>query len=135
MEEESREQVVYPGRILLLPDHTFRVSKPAVVGVRILAGRIHIGQRLLKNGQRIGQIKSIRSGQDSMKEARQGDEVAVAIDGVTVGRQIDEDDILLVDIPESHAKKLRKMDLNAAEKEVLDELIAIHRKDSNFWGL
>ena len=135
LEEESREQVVYPGRILLLPDHTFRVSKPAVVGVRILAGRIHIGQRLLKNGQRIGQIKSIRSGQDSMKEARQGDEVAVAIDGVTVGRQIDEDDILLVDIPESHAKKLRKMDLNAAEKEVLDELIAIHRKDSNFWGL
>ncbi len=135
LEEESREQVVYPGRILLLPDHTFRVSKPAVVGVRILAGRIHIGQRLLKNGQRIGQIKSIRSGQDSMKEARQGDEVAVAIDGVTVGRQIDEDDILLVDIPESHAKKLRKMDLNATEKEVLDELIAIHRKDSNFWGL
>jgi len=135
LEEESREQVVYPGRILLLPDHTFRVSKPAVVGVRVLAGRIHIGQRLLKDGKRIGQIKSIRSGQDSMKEAKQGDEVAVAIDGVTVGRQIDEDDILLVDIPESHAKKLRKMDLSAAEKEVLDELITIHRKDSNFWGL
>tara|TARA_B100000700_G_scaffold59709_1_gene65130 strand:- start:24547 stop:26325 length:1779 start_codon:yes stop_codon:yes gene_type:complete len=135
LEVESREQVVYPGRILLLPDHTFRVSKPAVVGVRVLAGRIHIGQRLLKDGKRIGQIKSIRSGQDSMKEAKQGDEVAVAIDGVTVGRQIDEDDILLVDIPESHAKKLRKMDLSAAEKEVLDELITIHRKDSNFWGL
>jgi translation initiation factor 5B len=134
LEEESREQVVYPGRILLLPDHTFRVSKPAVVGVRVLAGRIHVGQRLLKNGERIGQIKSIRSGQDSMKEAKQGAEVAVAIDGVTVGRQIDEEDVLLVDIPESHAKKLRKMDLSAAELEVLEELTAIHRKDSHFWG-
>ena len=134
LEEESREQVVYPGRILLLPDHTFRVSKPAVVGVRVLAGRIHVGQRLLKNGERIGQIKSIRSGQDSMKEAKQGAEVAVAIDGVTVGRQIDEEDVLLVDIPESHAKKLRKMDLSAAELEVLEELTGIHRKDSHFWG-
>ena len=135
LEEASREKVVYPGRILLLPDHTFRVSKPAVVGVRVLAGRIHVGQRLLKNGERVGQIKSIRSGQDSMKEAKQGAEVAVAIDGVTVGRQIDEDDVLLVDIPESHAKKLRKMDLTSAELEVLEELTAIHRKDSHFWGL
>ena len=134
LEEESREQVVYPGRILLLPDHTFRVSKPAVVGVRVLAGRIHVGQRLLKNGERVGQIKSIRSGQDSMKEARQGAEVAVAIDGVTVGRQIEEEDVLLVDIPESHAKKLRKMGLTSAELEVLEELTTIHRKDSHFWG-
>jgi translation initiation factor 5B len=134
LEEASREKVVYPGRVLLLPDHTFRVSKPAVVGVRVLAGRIHVGQRLLKNGERVGQIKSIRSGQDSMKEAKQGAEVAVAIDGVTVGRQIDEDDVLLVDIPESHAKKLRKMDLTSAELEVLEELTAIHRKDSHFWG-
>ena len=134
LEEASREQVVYPGRILLLPDHTFRISKPAVVGVRVLAGRIHVGQRLLKNGERVGQIKSIRSGQDSMKEARQGAEVAVAIDGVTVGRQIDEEDVLLVDIPESHAKKLRKMDLTSAELEVLEELTTIHRKESLFWG-
>ena len=134
LEEASREQVVYPGRILLLPDHTFRISKPAVVGVRVLAGRIHVGQRLLKNGERVGQLKSIRSGQDSMKEARQGAEVAVAIDGVTVGRQIDEEDVLLVDIPESHAKKLRKMDLTSAELEVLEELTTIHRKESHFWG-
>jgi translation initiation factor 5B len=134
LEEESREVVVYPGRIKFLPDHTFRASKPAVIGVRILAGRIHVGQHLLKEGSRIGRIKSIRSGQDSMKEAMQGAEVAVAIDGVTVGRQLEENDIMLVDIPASHAKKLRKMDLSAAEEEVLEELIEIHRKDDHFWG-
>jgi translation initiation factor 5B len=100
----------------------------------VLAGRIHVGQHLLKEGTRIGRIKSIRSGQDSMKEALQGSEVAVAIDGVTVGRQLDENDIMLVDIPASHAKKLRKMDLSAAEEEVLEELIEIHRKDDHFWG-
>jgi len=134
LEEERRELVVYPGRILLLPDHTFRVSKPAVVGVRVLAGRIHIGQGLLKEGRRIGRIKSIRSGQESMKEARQGEEVAISVEGVTVGRQIDEGDVLLVDIPESHARKLRKMEMTTVEREVYEELLAIHRKDDHFWG-
>tara|TARA_A100000164_G_C21890797_1_gene765305 strand:- start:428 stop:1756 length:1329 start_codon:yes stop_codon:yes gene_type:complete len=134
LEEERREMVVYPGRILLLPDHTFRVSKPAVVGVRVIAGRVHIGQGLLKDGRRIGRIKSIRSGQESMKEARQGSEVAISIEGVTVGRQVDEGDVLLVDIPESHARKLRKMEMTQAEKEVYEELLSIHRKEDHFWG-
>ena len=134
LEEERRELVVYPGRIMLLPDHTFRISKPAVVGVRVLAGRIHIGQGLLKEGRKVGRIKSIRSGQESMKEARQGDEVAVSVEGVTVGRQIEEGDVLLVDIPESHARKLRKMEMTSMEKEVYEELLAIHRKDDHFWG-
>ncbi|MBL6883609.1 MAG: translation initiation factor IF-2 [Candidatus Thalassarchaeum sp.] len=134
LEDESREVVVYPGRIKFLPDHTFRASKPAVIGVRVLAGRIHVGQHLLKEGVRIGRIKSIRSGQDSMKEALQGAEVAVAIDGVTVGRQLEENDMMLVDVPASHAKKLRKMDLSAAEEEVLEELMEIHRKEDHFWG-
>ena len=39
MEEKNREDIVYPGRIRLLPDHTFRASKPAVVGVRVLGGK------------------------------------------------------------------------------------------------
>jgi translation initiation factor 5B len=134
LEEERRETVVYPGRIMLLPDHTFRVSKPAVVGVRVLAGRLHIGQGLLKDGKRIGRIKSIRSGQESLKEAHQGAEVAISVDGVTVGRQIDEGDVLLVDIPESHARKLRKMEMTSIEREVYEELLALHRKDDHFWG-
>jgi len=118
----------------LLPDHTFRASKPAVIGVRVLGGRIQVGQRLLKNGNRIGRIKSIRTGQDSIKESIQGTEVAVAIDGVTIGRQIEEGDELLVDIPEFHARKLHKMDLTSSEREVLDELLFIHRKKDHFWG-
>ena len=126
--------MVYPGRVMFLPDHTFRVSKPAVIGVRVLAGRIHIGQGLLKDGRKVGRIKSIRSGQESMKEARQGEEVAISVDGITVGRQIEEGDVLLVDIPESHARKLRKLEMTQVEKEVYEELLAIHRKDDHFWG-
>jgi len=100
----------------------------------VLAGRVHVGQGLLKEGRRIGRIKSIRSGQESMKEARQGAEVAISVEGVTVGRQIDEGDVLLVDIPESHARKLRKMEMTSVEREVYEELLDIHRKEDHFWG-
>lgn len=134
LEEESREKTVYPGRVLFLPDHTFRVSKPAVIGVRVLGGRIHIGQKLLKDGVVVGQIKSIRVGDETKKEAKQGEEVAVAIDGVTVGRQISEEDTMLVDVPENHAKRLRKMSLSASEQEILEELLQIHRREDHFWG-
>ena len=96
---------------------------------------MHIGQRLLTTeGIKVGQVKSIRIGDSSHKEAKQGDEVAVAIDGATVGRGIDEEDILLVDVPASHARRLRKLELTAAEQDVLDELTALHRAEDHFWG-
>ena len=135
LEEASREAIVHPGRILLLPDHTFRRSQPAVVGVRVLGGRIHIGQRLLHlDGRKVGRVRSIRSGEQTMTEAKQGDEVAIAIEGAVMGRGLDEEDVLLVDVPESHAKRLRKMALTASEEDILEELTALHRKESHFWG-
>ena len=60
--------------------------------------------------------------------------MAISVDGVTVGRQIDEGDVRLVDIPESHARKLRKMEMTSMEEDVYEELLAIHRKDDHFWG-
>jgi translation initiation factor 5B len=135
IEEASRESLVYPGKILIMRDHIFRRSNPAVVGIRILAGRIHVGQYLMKeDGTSIGRVKSLRSGEDSMQQATQGEEVACAIRGATVGRGIDEQDVLLVDVPESHARRLKKLEMTAQEEEVLEQLIALHRKQDHFWG-
>ncbi|CAI8254149.1 MAG: Translation initiation factor IF-2 [Methanobacteriota archaeon] len=133
--ESKREDLVHPGKIKLLKDHVFRRNNPAVVGIRVLGGRIKVGQNLLKlDGKKVGQIRSIRIGEDSMKEAENGQEVALAIKGVTIGRQVDEEDILLVDIPSSHASKLQQMDLSASENQILQELIEIHRIRDHFWG-
>jgi hypothetical protein len=55
---------------------------------------------------------------------------------VTVGRQIKGDDVLYTDIPESDAKQLREMDvLNVDEKDVLDKIFEIKRKENKFWGM
>ncbi len=136
LEVEKRAEFAFPGKFRLLPNCVFRVSKPAIVGVRVLAGRIRTGQKVVtSDGRDIGRIKSIRSGEDTVKEAKQGDEVAIALDAVTIGRQADVEDILYVDLLESAAKQLQSMDINEDERMTLEELIRIKRKSTPFWGM
>lgn len=135
-EKERLKTIVHPGKILLLPDYVFRTSKPAIVGVRVLAGRIRPGVGLLReDGRVIGKIKSLRSGEESLKEATAGAEVAMAVDGVTVGRQMSPGDVLYVDIPEASAKKLEDVELNSDELEILEMVTAIKREEDAFWGM
>jgi len=136
LDSKKRLEIFFPGKIKILPDCVFRVSKPAIVGVRVLAGRIHQGQPIMRiDGRSIGRIKSIRSGEESLKEARMGQEVAIAIDNVTIGRQIKVEDILYIDLPEAHARELHKIDLSLDEKEILEELMKIKRRESPFWAM
>jgi translation initiation factor 5B len=135
LEAQSRLDISFPGKVSILRDHVFRVSKPAIVGVRVLAGRIRQGQSLMReDGKTVGRIRSIRSGEKTMREAKMGDEVAIAIEDATVGRQIDVEDVLLVDIPESHARQLLEQKLSFDETEVLDKVVEIRRKENPFWG-
>ncbi len=136
LDAERRTDYIHPGKFLILPDHVFRVSKPAIVGVRVLAGRLRVGQPILRpDGKELGKIKSIRSGDDSIKEVRQGAEVAVAITRVTVGRQIREEDVLYVDIPEGHARALLRMDMSPDDQMVMEETVDIKRKEEPFWAM
>jgi len=136
LDAERRVDYIHPGKFRVLPDHVFRVSKPAIVGVRVLAGRLRVGQSILRpDGRELGKIKSIRSGDDSLKEVRQGAEVAVAITNVTVGRQIRVEDVLYVDVPEGHARALMRMDLSADDRMVLEETVDIKRKEEPFWAM
>jgi len=124
--------------IKFLPGYVFRVSKPAIIGVRVLAGRIKPGMKLIKeDGKVVGTIKSIQSEKKSLSEAIQGQEVAISIEGPTVGRQIKEEDILYTDLPARVVKKLKEMkDLTYDEREVLNKIIEIKRKTvDRFWGL
>ena len=135
IEVEKRLEIVFPGKVMIMRDHVFRVSKPAIVGVRVLAGRIRSGQGLITlDGRSVGKIKSIRTGEEPVKEAVAGKEVAIAIDDATVGRQIDVEDVLLVDIPESHVTELAKYDLKQDELDTLEQLRQIKRKEKPFWG-
>jgi translation initiation factor 5B len=137
LEKKRREDYTHPGMIKFLPEYVFRVSHPAVIGVRVLEGRIKVDMKLIdQDGKSIGSIKGMQLDNKPIAEALQGTEVAISIEGVTVGRQIKGGDIFFTDIPESDAKKLRLMDvLNEDEKDVLNKILDIKRKTNKFWGM
>lgn len=138
IEKKRYETIVKPGRFIILPDCTFRQSKPAVVGVRILGGLIKTNLDVMKdNGVIVGTIKGIQENSENIGEAGAGKEVAVAIDGPTVGRQIKEGDTLYIDVPEKHAK-IAEQELFEAmkieDKETLMAYMEIKRRGYPFWG-
>ena len=136
--KERFGNVVMPGKILLLPDCTFRVSKPAVVGVEVLGGTIKTGLPLIKeDGSKVGMIKGIQDKGENIGTADCRDQVAVAIDKAMVGRQIKEGDLLFVDIPEKDANVIETElhgDLSSEGVEAFEEFLEIKRRNDPFWG-
>ncbi len=138
MERKRLEAIIRPGKIRILPDCVFRISKPAIVGVEILGGRIRPGVNLIReDGTKVGTLKAIQNKGENIPEATYNQEVAISIEGPTVGRQIHEGDILLVDLPEKHAKILEQElhdTLPSDELETLQAFLAMKRKTNPFWG-
>ncbi len=135
------EKITRPARFRILPDHVFRQNDPAVVGVEVNAGTIKNNSFVVKwegnEPERVGQIKGIQEQGEDVDEIRAGNRVSVAIDGPTVGRGIEEDDELWVEIPEKHAKILEQElpgEIPGDELEALNMYLEKHRKRDPFWG-
>ncbi len=102
---ETIEKLIVPAKIKILPGYVFRRSNPAIVGVKVLDGVIRVGYPLMRDdGKTIGVIKGIQVEGRPKEVAERGEEVAVAIEGPMVGRQIDEGDVLYTDVPPEHLR-------------------------------
>jgi translation initiation factor 5B len=136
-QEEARAEIAFPGKFTFLQDHSFRMRKPAILGVRVLKGRVRGGQRVLReDGRVVGRIKSIREDDNPVTEAEQGAEVAIAVEDVQIGRQMDEGEIYYVDIPEGDFQQLSDYDLTVDEQEVMQEVAEIKREvEEPYWGM
>jgi translation initiation factor 5B len=130
-EKEKRElieRLPTPAKIKILPGCVFRQSKPAIVGVEVLGGKIKTGVELIKtDGTNIGAINEIQDKGESIRSAEHGMQVAISLKKPTVGRHIHEDDILYVDISTEKVKTLRGL-LSVDEEDVLEELERIKEK-------
>jgi translation initiation factor 5B len=138
MEKQRFEHVVMPAKIRLMPDCVFRQSNPAVVGVRVLGGKLRNDVNLIHmDGKKVGHLKTMQLRQESIREADAGLEVAISIEGATVGRQVSVGDDLFVDVPERHVKVLERemvKTLNTSTREILEEYTTMRRKADPFWG-
>ena len=140
-QETVLDKVVRPARFRLLPDHTFRQNDPAVVGVEVLAGTLqnnrNVGAFEGNEFDRLGTLSGIQKQGDDVDEARAGERVSIAIDGPTVGRDINEGDTLWSEVPEKHAKILEqelKSEITGDEREALAAYLDTRRKRDPFWG-
>ncbi|MHA1506757.1 MAG: translation initiation factor IF-2 [Candidatus Asgardarchaeia archaeon] len=115
------EAIVRPGKIKVLPNYIFRMSKPAIVGVEVLSGTIKPNYELMReDGKKVGRILQIQDRGKNLQIARKGSAVAISIKGGVVGRNIKPGDILYVDIPISHVKKMiREMRDLLSEEELM----------------
>ena len=140
-QETILDKIVRPARFQILQDHTFRQSDPAVVGVEVMSGTIKNNTNVAKfdnnEPDRVGELSGIQAQGDDVDEARAGERVSIAIDGPTVGRQIEEGDELWIELPEKHAKILEQElneEIPADELEALSGYLNKRRKRDPFWG-
>ncbi len=139
-EIELRElaSLVRPCKFLVMKGYTFRQNNPAISGVEIEVGKIKSGDPIMnREGKRLTFVKSMKEGQDNVTVAEQGKQLAMAMDDITIGRQVQEGDFLYTDIPEGHFKKLKELKkyLSKNEVEVLKEIAEIKRRENPVWGV
>ncbi|MCX6821159.1 MAG: translation initiation factor IF-2 [Candidatus Aenigmarchaeota archaeon] len=121
---EKLESIVRPCKFRILRGFVFRKRKPAVFGVEILAGVLRPDAPIQKeDGKDIGKIKQIEKEGKIIKEAKTGDKVAVSMEEPTIGRQINEGDILKSVITPASLTGLKEVwnKLHDDEKQLLKE--------------
>jgi translation initiation factor 5B len=137
-EKQKIEALIKPGKIKLLKEFIFRRSKPAIIGVKVLAGELKRGSILIKpDGSKVGEVKSMQKEGKNIAVAGMGEELAIAIDEVTIGRQLEGDEILYVEIPERHAKIIEKELISSFDEETKKaffEYLEIKRRDNPLWA-
>ena len=135
LQAERRLGIVHPAKLEVLSGFVFRMSKPAIVGVRVVGGTLRPGVRLMHtNGTEVGLLKSLQRESEPIPQAEEKAEVAASIDGAVIGRNLAEGDQLLVVIPESSARALKDQTLTPREQEIFEEVVRLRRTTHPFWG-
>jgi len=122
IKQEKLLQITRPAKMQLLKGMVFRQNDPAIVGVEILDGILKSGVKLKRGEGEVGTVKAIQKENVSVSEAVKGDRVAVSIEGPTVGRHINEDDVLTTIVTKNDIKILEELgmiDESMLAKEIL----------------
>ncbi len=138
MEEDKLGLLIRPCKLQILSGYVFRQSNPAVVGCEILEGEAKTGMPVMNSkGKSITSIKQIQLEKESLTTAGRGMQVAISFEGVTVGRQINEGDVLYSDIPENDFRQIKTLAqyLSKEEISILKEIAEMKRRDNPIWGI
>ncbi|MEM2909099.1 MAG: translation initiation factor IF-2 [Candidatus Bilamarchaeaceae archaeon] len=121
---EIWKRLIWPAEIVVLSGCCFRVSKPAIFGIKVLGGVIRPGYKLMDgDGNIVGEIREIQHEKNKIDKATTGMDVAISCEGTVFGKDVCEEDRLYTYIPpedilewEKHKTILSKDDLALFEK-------------------
>jgi len=136
IEKEMWKDLQKPCKIRLIEGCVFRASNPAIVGVEVQAGILKPNSNYFNEKGPVS-IKGVQDAGKNLEEAKPGEQVAVAMPNVTIGRQLKEGDILYSDVNEVEFKRLKELKnfLNSEEIQILKEVAEIKRRDNPTWGI
>ncbi len=138
IELSKLDVLVRPCKIELLKGYVFRQSNPAILGTEVIGGILKSNTPLMnKNGVQITSVKGIQVEKENVDRLEKGKQAAVSLTDVTIGRQVNEGDILYSAIPEEHFREYKenKEHLSEEEKNLLKEIAEIMRQKNPMWGV
>jgi len=126
-------------KLEILHQYVFRNTKPAIFGVKVLAGKLTANVNLISETEdKVGRTKNIQADKNSIEEAGEGMEVAISIPGTNFERELKDKKFLYSDMGEKsfRAFKKNKELLTQNEIKILSEIAEIKRrnKGSEEWG-
>ncbi|MBI3859916.1 MAG: translation initiation factor IF-2 [Thaumarchaeota archaeon] len=127
-----------PCKLKAIPGAFFRRNDPAVFGVEVLGGRLRPKVKLMSSeGRELGTVEQVQDEGKTLAEAKQGDKVAISVDGPTLGRQVKENDEIYT-MPKSHEAKLLRTkllgSLSQDELEALNDIVRIRSTSDPLYG-
>ncbi|MHB1868194.1 MAG: translation initiation factor IF-2 [Nitrososphaerales archaeon] len=121
-----------------LKGFSFRRNAPAVFGVEILEGKLRQKCNVMNDeGKAIGSIHQMQVDGKTIAEVQKGKQAAVSIMGPTIGRQINEGDLLYTLPSDAEIKILSEKylgGLSEDEKKLFEEVVRVRRKSSSLYG-
>lgn len=138
-EEDSVFAEITPvAKFTFLKGFVFRNNDPAVFGVRVDAGRlVQKAQFINDAGRRVGRVHQLQEDKKTVPAARRGAEVACSVHGVTVGRQVNEEDVFYTLPTSAEAKALLGRfagRLDEGESAALDRIVELQRDRDPAYG-
>ncbi|MFH2105670.1 MAG: translation initiation factor IF-2 [Candidatus Micrarchaeota archaeon] len=122
--KDALAELPWPGKIKLLPGCCFRVSKPAIFGVEVIAGVIKNKYQLMRDGKIIASVKGMQHDKKSVDEATKSMQLAMSCEEIHYGKDVKERDVLYV-FMNSEQMKIWDKQLNLLseeEKQVFQEI-------------
>ncbi len=131
--KEKLNKIVFPVKMRFMHGFVFRHSKPAVIGVKVLEGRLRPGIKVFnEKGKLVGKVGAVQVQGKSIDVASKGQEVAVSISGshAVVGRGLEENKVLYSFIPKQQFSEILKLkqEFNFDEKELISEISDLEKK-------